>query len=181
MRVVNGLSVIVGETEEQARQLRAELTAAPSREAMAALFLGWSGVDLTRLDPGATLAEVSTEVGRSVLAQHADPGTTVGDVLDGLRETMGGFKVTGTAAQVADEIEAIVEATDVDGFLVELTFGGTESYRDFIADVMPLLRARGLLPEQPRRGTLREMVTGSASPRLPARHPGRRGESHGGR
>ncbi|PWJ53607.1 FMN-dependent oxidoreductase, nitrilotriacetate monooxygenase family [Quadrisphaera granulorum] len=177
VKVVNGLSVIVGSTEGEARQLRAELTAAPSREAMAALFLGWSGVDLTRLDPAATLTEVSTEVGQSLLAQYADPGTTVGDVLDGLRETMGGFKVTGTAEQAADEIAAIVEATDVDGFLVEFTFGGTESYRDFIADVMPLLRSRGLLPERPRRGTLREMITGSSSPHLPTTHPGRRGSA----
>ncbi|ABS03549.1 LLM class flavin-dependent oxidoreductase [Kineococcus radiotolerans] len=174
VKVVNGLSVVVGDTEEKARRLRRELTDAPSREAMAALFLGWSGIDLTRFDPAATLQDISTEVGQSLLRQYQDPSLTVGQVLDGLRETMGGFKVTGTPAQVADEIESIVEATDVDGFLVEFTFGGTESYRDFIADVMPLLRARGLLPAQPRRGSLREMLTGSGSPHLPGTHPGRR-------
>lgn len=174
VKVVNGLSVIVGDTEEEAARLRRELTDAPSREAMAALFLGWSGVDLTRFDPAATLEDVSTQVGQSVLQQYQDPGLTVGEVLDGLRETMGGFKVTGTPDRVADEIEAIAVATDVDGFLVEFTFGGTESYRDFIADVMPRLRAKGLLPAEPRRGSLREVLTGSDSPHLPADHPGRR-------
>lgn len=163
IKIVNGLSVIVGETAEAAAQLRQELTDAPSREAMAALFMGWSGIDLFGLDPEMTLEQITTEVGQSLLAQYKDPHKTVGQVLDGLRETMGGFKVTGTAKQVADEIMAIVDATDVDGFLVEFTFGGTESYRDFIEQVMPLLRDRGYLPQHPRRGTLREMVTGASS------------------
>ena len=36
---------------------------------------------------------------------------------------------------------------------------------------MPALRERGLLPEAPRTGTLREMLTG-AGPALPDWHPG---------
>ncbi|WOF22433.1 NtaA/DmoA family FMN-dependent monooxygenase [Microbacterium betulae] len=172
VKVVNGLSVIVGDTEEEAAALRQELTDAPSREAMAALFMGWSGIDLTSFDPATTLEEIHTEVGQSLLAQYKDPTRTVGQVLDGLRETMGGFKVTGTPQSVAAQIERIAAETDVDGFLVEFTFGGTASYGDFIDRVMPLLREKGLLPAEPRRGTLREMLTGSGSAALPADHPG---------
>jgi FMN-dependent oxidoreductase (nitrilotriacetate monooxygenase family) len=172
VKIVNGLSVIVGDTEEEAARLRQELTDAPSREAMAALFMGWSGIDLTAIDPASTLAEMTTEVGRSLLASYQDENLTVGEILDGLRTTMGGFKVTGTAASVAAQIEKIVTETDVDGFLVEFTFGGTESYRDFIDQVMPLLRERGLLPQEPRRGTLREMLTGSSTPHIADWHPG---------
>lgn len=172
VKIVNGMSIIVGDTEEEALRLRRELTDAPSRAAMAALFMGWSGVDLTRYAPDTTLEEIRTEVGQSLLNQYKDPTLTVGSVLDGLRETMGGFKVTGTAAQVADRIEEIVAATDIDGLLVEFTFGGTESYRDVIEQVMPLLRERGMLPPEPRRGTLREMLTGADSARLPSDHPG---------
>jgi long-chain alkane monooxygenase len=165
IKVVNGLSVIVGDTPEEALRLRRELTEAPSREAMAALFMGWSGIDLTSIDPATTLQDIDTEVGQSLLAQYQDPLLTVGEVLDGLRETMGGFKVTGTAEQVAAEIERIAAETDVDGFLVEFSFGGTESYREFIDRVMPIFRDRGLLPAVPRSGTLREMLTGSGQRR----------------
>lgn len=51
LTIVNSISIVVGDTDAEARELRASLTAAPSRDAMAALFLGWSGVNLLGLDP----------------------------------------------------------------------------------------------------------------------------------
>ncbi|GAA1802065.1 NtaA/DmoA family FMN-dependent monooxygenase [Nesterenkonia flava] len=171
IKIINGMSAVVGPTHEEAVQLRKELLDAPSREAMAALFMGWSGVNLMDFDPDTTLADVRTEIGQSLLAQYQD-GRTVGEVIDGLRETMGGFKVTGTADEVADELEHIAEATGIDGYLVEHSFGGTESYRDFINEVMPRMRDKGILPQQPRSGSLREMLTGTPTPRLPESHPG---------
>jgi len=171
IKIINGMSAIVGETHEEAVQLRKELLDAPSREAMASLFMGWSGVNLMDFDPETTLADVRTEIGQSLLSQYQD-GRTVGEVIDGLRETMGGFKVTGTAQEVADELEHIAEQTGIDGFLVEHSFGGTESYRDFIEQVMPKMREKGILPQAPRQGTLREMLTGSPTSRLAQEHPG---------
>jgi FMN-dependent oxidoreductase (nitrilotriacetate monooxygenase family) len=171
LRIVNNLSVVIADTREEALEKRKALTTAPSREAMAALFLGWSGIDLLQFDPAMSLVEVTTEVGQSLLKQYQDPNLTVGDVMERLRETMGGYRVTGTVEQVAEEIEEIVDATDLDGFLVDHGSGGVEGYRPFLREVMPLLRERGLLPEQPRRGTLREMLTGGTSA-LADDHPG---------
>jgi alkanesulfonate monooxygenase SsuD/methylene tetrahydromethanopterin reductase-like flavin-dependent oxidoreductase (luciferase family) len=139
---------------------------------MAALFLGWSGVNLLGLDPETSLDELTTEVGQSTLAMYQNSGMTVGGVLDALAETLGGTKVTGTPAQVTDEIVRIAEVTDVDGFLIEHTFGSLSTYREFIDDVMPLLRERGAIPAHPRTGTLREMLTGTPTPRLRHEHPG---------
>lgn len=173
IKIINGMSAIVGATHEDAVQLRKELQETPSREAMAALFMGWSGVNLMDFDPDMTLVEVRTEVGQSLLSQYQD-GRTVGEVLDGLAATMGGFKVTGTAQEVAEELAHIADESGIDGYLVEHTFGGTRSYGDFIDEVMPLLRQKGYLPEQPRSGSLREMLTGTPTPRLPENHPGAR-------
>jgi hypothetical protein len=139
---------------------------------MAALFLGWSGVNLLGLDSDTPLDELRTEVGQTTLAMYQGAGMTVGAVLDALAETLGGTKVTGTPEQVAAEIERIAETTDVDGFLIEHTFGGLATYREFIDDVMPLLRAHGTIPQHPRMGTLREMLTGTPTPRLRPEHPG---------
>ncbi|MGB4779640.1 NtaA/DmoA family FMN-dependent monooxygenase [Microbacterium sp.] len=177
VKIVNGSSFVIAETDAEAQRLRAELDATPTREATAALFLGWSGVDLGRLDPAATLDDVSTEVGQTMLALWRNPdGTspTIGDILDSLPSTFGGMKFTGTAASVADQVAAFVETTDIDGFLVENWYGGADGYTEFTDLLMPVLRERGLLPATPRTGTLREMLTGTGSPRLPDWHPGAR-------
>lgn len=163
IRILNGASFVIGATQEEADRLRAELNATPTREATAALFLGWSGVDLGALDPAATLDDVSTEVGQTMLATwRNDDGTspTVGAILDSLASTFGGMRFTGTADSIAAEVEALVEQTDVDGFLVENWYGGIDGYREFIDELMPRLRARGLLPQAPRTGTLRKILTG---------------------
>jgi FMN-dependent oxidoreductase (nitrilotriacetate monooxygenase family) len=177
IKIVNGASFVVAPTDEEAARLRDELNHTPTREAAAALFLGWSGVDLAQLDPDASLDDVSTEVGQTMVNLWRNPdGTspTIGEVLDSLPSTIGGVKFTGSPASVADQVEAFVEETDVDGFLVENWYGGAEGYRDVIELLMPVLRERGLLPETPRTGTLREMLTGAPSPALPDWHPGRR-------
>ncbi len=172
VKIINSISVVIADTDAAAAELRASLTAAPSRDAMAALFLGWSGVNLLGLDPETPLDVLRTEVGQSTLAMYQNAGMTVGGVLDALAETLGGTKVTGTPAQVAAEIERIAELTDVDGFLIEHTFGSVSTYREFIDDVMPLLRASGAIPQHPRTGSLREMLTGAPTPRLRPEHPG---------
>lgn len=175
IKIVNGVSVVVADSHDEAVRLREELNRTPTREAVAALFLGWSGVDLGALDPDATLDSVSTEVGQTMIAMWRNPdgsSPTVGDVLDSLPSTMGGVKLTGTAEEVAADLEALVAATDIDGLLVENWYGGLEGYRDFF-EVMPLLRERGLLPAEARRGSLREMLTGTPTPHLPDWHPGR--------
>lgn len=171
IRIVNSISVVVGRTEQQARELRASLEAAPSRDAMAALFLGWSGVNLLGLDPATPMSSLSTEVGQTTLASAQHAGATVGEALDALTAALGGPKITGTADQAADGIERLAADTDVDGFLIEHTFGGLATYRAVLDEVVPRLRDRGLVPAVPRGGTLRERLTGGGA-RLPATHPG---------
>jgi FMN-dependent oxidoreductase (nitrilotriacetate monooxygenase family) len=172
VKVINSISVIVAETDAAAATLRESLTKAPSRDAMAALFLGWSGVNLLGLDPETPLDSLETEVGKTTLAMYKGQHMSVGDVLDQLAKTLGGTKVTGTAEHVADEIAHIALVTDVDGFLIEHSFGGIATYREFIDRVMPLLRERGLLPPESRTGSLREMLTGTPDSRLRSDHPG---------
>ncbi|TQL53259.1 NtaA/DmoA family FMN-dependent monooxygenase [Subtercola boreus] len=172
VKIINSISVIVGATDAEAADARRALTAAPSREAMAALFLGWSGVNLLGLDPDAPVDSLTTEVGQTTLAMYQGQGLTVGDVLDALAETLGGTKITGTADHVAEAIGKLAADTDVDGFLIEHSYGGLASYAEFIDEVMPRLRERGLLPAEPRGGSLRERLTGSPTPRLGPEHPG---------
>lgn len=173
VKVIDAVSIVVGDTAEEAAAARASLDATPSREAAAALFMGWSGVDLMRFRLDQTLAEVTTEVGQSMLAmfQQGDESPTVAEILDRITTSIGGPRITGTPVEVADELQRLVEDGDVDGFLIEYTYGGMDTYADFIEKVMPILRERGLLPATPRGGTMRERITGGSA-RLPSTHPG---------
>jgi FMN-dependent oxidoreductase (nitrilotriacetate monooxygenase family) len=174
VKVINGVSIVVGDTAAEAEEQRRELDAAPSPEAAAVLFMAWSGVDLTTIDPATPTSELSTEIGQSNIEMWANnPLTpTVGDVLRALPSRAGGVKVTGTADQVTAELLAIAERADLDGFLVEHTWGGIESYRVVLDEVVPRLRAAGALPATPRSGTLREMLTDAQQPTLPDTHTG---------
>ncbi|PZU37601.1 MAG: N5,N10-methylene tetrahydromethanopterin reductase [Microbacterium sp.] len=171
VKVVNSVSVIVGDTEAEARELRRSLSTAPSTAAMAALYMGWSGVDLMQYDPEDTLDGVRSEVGQSSALKYQSPdgkSPTVREILDGIVETTGGFKITGTPSQCAAELEKIARETDLDGYLIECTFGGTVSYDAFIDKVVPLLRENGIMPAEPRGGTLRERLIGTPTPALSA-------------
>jgi FMN-dependent oxidoreductase (nitrilotriacetate monooxygenase family) len=170
IKVIPAVSVIVGATDEDAARIRAELDATPSMESAAALFLGWSGVDLMQFDLDATLDQVSTEVGQTMLSRFQN-GETIREILAIIASTMGGPRVTGTAESVADQLQHYVETSDVDGFLIEWTYGGWDSFQDFAEQVMPILRQRGWLPETARAGSMRERLGGSESARLPASHP----------
>ena len=177
IKIVNGASFVVASTMEEAQRIRDEVTRTPTREAAAALFLGWGGVDLMKFDPEATLDDVSTEVGQTLVTLWRNPdGTspTIGEVLDQLPRTFGGMRFTGTPESIADDVLAFVEKTDIDGLLVENLYGGVEGYVDFVEQVVPILRERGLLPAEPRTGSAREMLTGAPSARLPEWHPGMR-------
>jgi hypothetical protein len=84
--------------------------------------------------------------------------------------------VVGDPIEVADQLEEIMDVTDVDGFLLEAIFSPSD-HRLFCDLVVPELRRRGRLPADPDRapgsGTLRERL-GADSPRLAADHPGAR-------
>jgi len=170
--IINSLSVVVAPTHEEAEARRRELTATPSRDAMAALFLGWSGVDLLGLDQERPVDDLTTEVGQTTLAMYQGQGLTVGQAMDRLAGTLSGTKVTGTPEEAADELIRLADVEDVDGFLIEHSYGGMATYREFIDEVMPILRRRGALPDAPRGSSLRERLTSATTARLPDHHPG---------
>lgn len=172
VKLINSVSVVVGDTADAAHERRASLESAPSTAALAAHYLGYSSINLMALDPDATLDGLRSENGQSSAAkyQNGDQSPTVREILATLPQTTGGLKVTGTAEQVADQLVAIAATADLDGYLIECTFGGAASYADMVDRVLPLLRERGAIPETPRDGTLRERLTGSPDPRLPGEY-----------
>jgi long-chain alkane monooxygenase len=164
VRVVTGMTVTVAPTEEEARAKRAEYEALLGLDDAAVMFAGITGIDLTGVDPDTRLVDLRTDLGQTLVDRYAkkDPDVRVRAVLDQFRtKAIRGFQVTGTPEQVADEIEAIVDGSGIDGIMLEPTFGGPGAYRDFIELVVPILVARGRMTPSPGP-TLRHRVSGSA-------------------
>lgn len=77
----------------------------------------------------------------------------------------------GSPQDVADELIAWADETDVDGFnLFRLV--APESLNAFVDLVVPELQSRGVYKTAYRDGTLREKLFPGRGPRLHATHPG---------
>ena len=167
-----GLSFIVGGTEEEARRKAREVDEHASDRGYAAHMAGNLGADPSKLDLEAPLSELeglATVQGliRGLIESAPDKSWTLGDLL---RYT-GDLRVVGTPEQIADELERWA-AAGVDGINV-MYYTTPGSFVDFIEGVTPVLQARGLQQREYRPGTLREKLTdGDSGPLLNARHPG---------
>ena len=79
----------------------------------------------------------------------------------------------GSFVEIADELQAWVAETDIDGF--NLAYAVTpEAFTDIVDLVVPELQRRGVYKLDYAPGTLREKLFGSAHARLPSNHPAAR-------
>jgi FMN-dependent oxidoreductase (nitrilotriacetate monooxygenase family) len=162
-----GLSVLVGGTEEEARRKEADIEAYASDEGYAAHMAGSLGIDLSAIDldaPVGELPEANVQgVVRGLIEAAPDRTWRFGDLLKFIAD----LRIVGTPEQVADHLAAWHDA-GVDG--INLMYHTTPgSFRDFIDGVTPVLQERGLQQREYAPGTLREKLTGGG-PRLPDTH-----------
>jgi len=81
--------------------------------------------------------------------------------------------VVGSPGEVADEMQAWMAATGVDGF--NLAYAVTpETFSDFVEPVVPELQRRGVYKTEYAPGALREKLYSPFRARLPAEHPAAR-------
>ena len=171
--IFNMQTVIVDETDAKAQAKWQELKSYASYEGALALISGWTGIDFSEYQPDQVLEHIHTNAIQSAVEAFstADPNKqwTVQELADWVG--IGGFGplIVGSAQTVADELQAWVEETDVDGF--NLTYAlAHETFRDVVELLVPELQQRGAYKTEYRPGTLRENVLGDG-PRLPASHP----------
>jgi len=188
VKVLVGATVTVGRTREEALARRAEFVALQTDEVASVIYAGNTGIDLMSLDPDRPLSQVTEgptadprvgQMGQSNIDRFRRPDGTTPLVREVLAELRGrgtrGFTVVGDPVEVADQLEDIMDVTDVDGFLLEAIFSPGD-HELFCELVVPELRRRGRLPlgdEPVGDGTLRERL-GAPSGRLAQDHPGAR-------
>ncbi len=159
--VFSQLAPVVAASSAEAHELYASYLEAFSLEGALALFAGWTGLDLTGIDPDEPLRYVESDAGRSALASFTtdDPSRewTVGEVARHLAVGGRGPVAVGSGAEVADAMEAWVDETGADG--LNLAYAVTPgSFAQVAAFVVPELRRRGRMPATPEAGMLRDRL-----------------------
>lgn len=184
IKLLTGASIIVGETEAEARE-KFELHAANrSLEGHLAHYGGSSGFDLASYDPNDFLEYQATDHQQTAAARYTkdqEQRRTVGQVIEQMSQ-LGGqyFFATGTPTQVADRIQQWVEETGLDGFNLS-QFHSYGTFTDFADLVVPELQNRGLYRESydDEGDSFRERLLGNGIRRLPDDHPATSYRVHG--
>lgn len=179
IKVLAGVTIVVAETSAEATRLRREFDEMQTDELAAHYYAGNTGVDLLEYDLDRPFADqfvadgLAGQMGTSNIERflRRPDGTapTPREILDDLKgKGTRGFAITGDPVEVADAIEELLDATDLDGIMLEAVFN-TASMADFIRLVQPELRRRGRLAPAPQGVTFRERMLG-AGPFIDDRH-----------
>ena len=175
LRVLSALTVVVAPTQAEAEDRYAEYLRYGDTEGALALMSGWTGLDFSTLPLDQKIEHVETQAMRTALdnVTRADPSRpwTVREVAD--FTTIGGITpvIVGGPTQAADQVEAWVEATGVDG--LNLACAVMPETFDSIVDLLvPELQRRGRFKQRYTPGTLRTKLFGQD--RLAAPHPAAR-------
>ncbi len=169
-------TVILGETDAEAKKKFDDYRRYASFEGAQTLISGWTGIDFGQFSPDEPLRHRHTNAVQSAVETFTtiDPDKvwSVREMADWVG--VGGFGpvFVGSPQTVADLLQEWVEDTDVDGF--NLAYAITpESFEDAVDLLVPELQKRGVYKKDYRHGTLREKLFGHG-PRLEAPHPGAR-------
>ena len=168
LKFFQGLYVVPGSTEEEAKRIAAELDEWIDYDAQLSHMSGAVGIDFGHEDLDKPIGELQTEGVQSIVGWIKDLVTDRPATLrDVAHYTATNSRIVGTPEQIADRL-AKWQAAGVDGInLVNAEIPG--SYEDFVDQVVPVLQARGLAQTEYAEGTLRHKLFGQGD-RLPERH-----------
>ena len=170
---IQGLSFVVGSTEEEARRKARDLDEDVSYDGLLAHISRDLGIDLGLLEPDRPVEELQIDGVQGLVRvfEEGNPGKRAT-----VRDLGGAYalntRIVGTPAQIADDLARWQDA-GVDG--VNVIYHTTPgSFVDFIDHVTPVLQERGLAQREYGPGTYRERLFEGRGPEINARHPAAR-------
>ena len=168
------LTIITDTTSKAAHDKYQDYLNYVSEDGALALMSGWTGLDFSQLAPDEVVrfdapSNAQTSALEAFTTADPDRQWTVREIAR--HAAIGGRSpvLIGSAAEVAEELRAWVEETDIDGFNLAYTLTPA-SFADVADLVVPELQSRGLFKHDYAPGTFREKLFGRG-PRLPATHP----------
>ncbi|AVQ80322.1 LLM class flavin-dependent oxidoreductase [Variovorax sp. PMC12] len=159
LKILPGALVVVGDTVEEARAIRARLDSLVHYDSAIASLSIALGHDASGFDPDAPLPEVpETNASQSGRERVIDLARRENLTVRQLAQRLGGYgglAFVGTPQSIADEMQEWLEAEGCDGFNVMFPWlpGGLDA---FVDKVVPELQRRGIFRREYEGRTLRE-------------------------
>jgi alkanesulfonate monooxygenase len=157
--ILPGAFVVVGETVDEAKAIRAKLDSLVNYESAIASLSIALGVDASKFDPDGKLPPIpETEGGKSGRERAIRLAEREGLTVKQLAQRLGGYAglaFVGTPSTIADEMEAWLEGYGCDGFNIMFSHLPV-GLEDFCTKVVPELQRRGRFRTEYSGVTLRE-------------------------
>jgi FMN-dependent oxidoreductase (nitrilotriacetate monooxygenase family) len=171
IRILLGISPIVGDSEGEAHDIVAQLGAMVDPVTSMRVLSDRVGIDLGRYDidgplpdlPPSTMMQGHARVLQSIARRHS---MTIRQLRDYAAVSSGHRVLIGTPVQIADDLEAWFKSGACDGFAI-MTPYSPQPFERFVDQVVPILVERGLFRKEYTGTTLREHL-GLARPPHPA-------------
>ena len=159
LKVLCGIQAIVGSTEREAREKQQEINERVPYEAGLALLSGHANYDLSQHDPDSWPHDIPAVQGAqglfdALVAEH-NVKLTLREIGKIYGASVAMPQIVGTAEQVADRMESLVNDAGIDGFNITPTYTPS-SFDEFVDLVVPILQDRGVHRKQYEGTTLRE-------------------------
>lgn len=170
IKLMSAFACVIGATTDEAHRKYQAILDSQRPEVAVASYAWFTGLDLSSYDPSTPMTDLHTELSQTQVSRFA--GLTVGDVLKDWHEHGVGVKpYVGTAEEIADQLCALADGADLDGFLLTPVVQPGSTI-DFVEQVLPILRRRGVAASEYTAPTLRERLLGGDAATLPSDHPG---------
>ncbi|WP_093435166.1 LLM class flavin-dependent oxidoreductase [Variovorax sp. 770b2] len=159
LKILPAAFVVVGDTVEEARAIRARLDSLVHYDSAIASLSIQLGHDASTFDPDAPLPDVpETNASQSSRARVIELARSEKLTVRQLAQRLGGYgglAFVGTAQTIADEMQEWLETEGSDGFNVMFPWlpGGLDA---FVDKVVPELQRRGIFRREYEGRTLRE-------------------------
>ena len=173
VRVFVPATIIVGRTDEEAREIVAECERYSSLEGNLAGRATATGIDYSKYPLDEPVPNAKTNAGQGVSAglSNAEKPLTVRDL--GKFGPGRDLFLAGSASNVADQLVAWCEDTGVEGLNITRALEPLV-LKNFCELLVPQLQARGAFKTAYAQGTVREKLFPGRGPRLAAPHPATR-------
>jgi alkanesulfonate monooxygenase len=159
LKILPAAFVVVGDTDEQAREIRLELDSKVHYESGIASLSVALGVDASQFDPDKPLPEIpETNASHSSRIHAIELAERENLTVRQLAQRLGGYaglSFVGTPKTIADEMQHWLESEGSDGFNMMFPYvpGGLA---EFVTKVIPELQRRGIFRREYEGQTLRE-------------------------
>ncbi len=155
--VLNSMAIVVGETDAIAREKEEQLHALADPDLVLAHNSAMLGADLGRHQTAEAVAAAQGNQGIAGSEEHMRQLAAAEGISYAAATRKPRNVVVGTAAGIADQMEAVFQAGGCDGFIVWPTVSPT-MFEEFGRLVVPELQRRGLVQREYAPGTLREKL-----------------------